>query len=126
MLNSNLIRKAISVAETSPGCGPRDCFRVGAIIFDKKRIYISKTNIIKTHTILSTFTLYPVLHAESHAITCLGLDRCNNKDMLVVRITKPGRLTMAKPCDTCQKVISLSGIRRVWYSDWNGDIQRYD
>lgn len=122
MLNPQLVKKAINVALTSPGCGPRDCFRVGAIIFDKKKIYTAKTNIIKTHTILSFLSLYPVLHAESHAIVCLGLDNTIGKDMLVVRVTKGKKLTMAKPCEVCQQVIAQAGIRRTWYSDWEGKI----
>ena len=55
-------------------------------------------------------------------------------EMNVLRFAKPGdvlevirfrkcnhELTMAKPCDLCMSEIKKSGIKKVRYTNWNGD-----
>jgi hypothetical protein len=38
----------------------------------------------------------------------------------VFRITHGGKISMAKPCDLCQRYLKLRGVRSVDYTDWDG------
>lgn len=58
------------------------------------------------------------LHAEMDLLKKIkGFDV---KEISIVRFTKSGTLTMAKPCRFCQKFLKKAGIKRVNYTDWNG------
>ncbi len=39
----------------------------------------------------------------------------------VVRFVKGGRPTMAKPCIHCQNFLRLKGVKRVKYTNWQGE-----
>jgi tRNA(Arg) A34 adenosine deaminase TadA len=59
------------------------------------------------------------LHAEMallKKIEGLGLKTVN-----VARFNSLGELTMAKPCKYCQSFLKNSGIRKVRYSNWDGN-----
>ena len=44
----------------------------------------------------------------------------------VIRVTKSGdRFTMAKPCPLCQEAIKKSGIKKVRYTNWDGEWEEY-
>jgi deoxycytidylate deaminase len=108
---------------TSEGVSKRNSYRVGAVIFKKKKPLTARANSRKTHRFLSSYTDYPCLHAETNAIIAHGIDNCDGCDILVVRINKKNKPTMAKPCFTCEQVIKDAGIRRVYYTDWDGMIK---
>ena len=38
----------------------------------------------------------------------------------VIRFSKCGHLTMAKPCQFCEKEIKKAGIKKVRYTNWSG------
>lgn len=59
------------------------------------------------------------LHAEANVCR---FARPGDK-LIVMRFLANGELTMAKPCDHCEDIIREAGIRRVKYTDWNGDWQ---
>ena len=125
-MNHKLVELATKVALSSKGVGSNRNYRVGAVLFDKRhRVYAAKCNSYKTHPILSSFTAYPHLHAESSCILHHGLDNCSGLALLTVRVRHPNnQLTMSKPCKVCQNVISKVGISSVFYSDWTGNIQK--
>ena len=41
----------------------------------------------------------------------------------VMRFLKSGKLSMAKPCQHCEKFLREAGIERITYSDWDGNYQ---
>jgi hypothetical protein len=45
-------------------------------------------------------------------------------DMLVIRCRKDGSKSMAKPCVKCLPRIQKAGVRYVYYTDWDGNIQK--
>ena len=47
-------------------------------------------------------------------------------DLIVMRFKADGSLSMARPCKHCQKHIKEAGIRRVHFSDWSGDLVRFN
>ena len=59
------------------------------------------------------------VHAEVDAIRSTG-DPCGAK-LYVARVTKSGKIGLAKPCERCQDAIRGAGIRKVFYTDENGE-----
>ena len=117
---------AISVAAQSEGVGKRKAFRVGAVLYKSKTVYSARCNQLKTHPLLAPYTKWPFLHAESSCIIHHGIDHCSGLDLLGVRLTPSGKLTMAKPCPTCESFMQDAGIRNVYYSNQEGEVVRND
>ena len=67
----------------------------------------------------------PTLHAELGCI--LNLDRAATEGttMLVVRVGKSGEYRMSKPCTMCRAVLSHVGVKKVYYTDENGELKSY-
>jgi len=42
--------------------------------------------------------------------------------MVVIRINANGSLTQSMPCVKCVQFMKMCGVKRVYYSNWNGDI----
>jgi tRNA(Arg) A34 adenosine deaminase TadA len=123
-MNRRMVEICKAVTMTGDGVGKRNSYRVGAILFEKNRVLTAKVNSLKTHPALKRFTQYPYLHAESACILGHGLDYCAGTSMLVLRLHRDNNtLSCAKPCDTCMSMIELAGVRKVWYSDWDGEIR---
>lgn len=64
------------------------------------------------------------LHSECDAIrkiTNLDLSECI---IIVIRKTKNGKITMARPCGNCMSVIKHYKLKEIVYSDWNGEMIR--
>ena len=62
------------------------------------------------------------LHAELGAI--LGIERSTTQGstVYVARINKEGEARISKPCSMCQNAMEFVGIRRVVYTDAEGDV----
>lgn len=100
-----------------------------AIAFDgNKPIEISQNNPIKichkAYKIgqrfnISTYQEYPYVHAESHLVSKL-LDCYNAIDtdlsIVVLRINRPGKILLSKPCENCQKILDAVGLKKVYWS----------
>jgi deoxycytidylate deaminase len=94
-------------------------YRLGSLVMDKSRIVGRGCNKLKTDPNLRKRGYYSI-HSESAAI----MDARGNGDtLIVVRIRKNGKLTMAKPCDKCLLFAKENGIKKIVYSDWLGEIQ---
>ncbi len=98
-------------------------FRVGAILLEKGRVVAAKTNSYKTHPLLAKYSEWPFQHAESACIIHRGIDNCDESTMIVARVNKKNKLTMAKPCECCYEFIKDAGIRSVFYSNWDGNFE---
>ena len=46
--------------------------------------------------------------------------------LMVIRYLADGTPSMAKPCVYCQKFIKESGISKVEYTDWEGNIREWE
>ncbi len=58
------------------------------------------------------------LHAE---MALLKKCKVNEIDTIhVIRFSKKGVVTMSKPCNYCQKFLRRHGVKKVFYTDWNG------
>jgi len=38
----------------------------------------------------------------------------------VFRITLGGKISMAKPCELCQRYLKIRGVKSIDYTDWDG------
>ena len=47
-----------------------------------------------------------------------------NDTLIVIRFMKNGNLTMAKPCPHCEAKIRKMNLRKVYYTDWEGNFVR--
>ena len=61
-------------------------------------------------------------HAES--LACTHSKKFDSPDLYVTRYLATGQVTMAKPCKHCQIAIKRTNIKRVFYTDWDGNWQR--
>ncbi len=123
-ISKSVLIKSYETALSAEGVGPRQCYRVGAVLFSGKRKFVNaKTNTGKSHPALKAFTNFPYLHAETNCVLSHGLDNCNRLSLCITRVRRDGQRTMARPCATCEAVIKHVGIQQVWYSNWNGEYE---
>ena len=64
-------------------------------------------------------------HAEAHALQLARRAGGKIRAVYVLRWTKQGRLTMARPCPHCSELLWKAGVpaRIVHYSDWEGKMR---
>lgn len=107
------------------------CYTVYAAIADKKGqiISIGKNSFVKTHPKQRSYNLYRnpnkiFLHAEIDALLKYKTD--NAYMMIVARVTKSGLIKNAKPCFGCFTAIMESNIKKVFYTNDDGDLTLLD
>jgi deoxycytidylate deaminase len=113
MKNQSLIKLAKNEAEKS-----EHKFRVGAVIFDGKRIISRGHN----HANAWSSKLHPrfkkwntSIHAEAMAILN-ARRRLKGKSIVVVRINRNGDYMLALPCEHCMSYLQYVGIKNIMYS----------
>ena len=62
-------------------------------------------------------------HAEMILLDRIGEIR-SGEVINVVRFTNRGHLTMARPCRWCQDYMRKHGVRRVRYTNWEGEWEK--
>jgi deoxycytidylate deaminase len=99
-------------------------YHIVALLYRNKSIIRIGYNQCKTHRRFGRvqdngFENYH-LHAEMDAlISSKPGDR-----LFVLRFSKNGDLTMAKPCKYCMEFIKSHGIKCVHFSNWDGEIEK--
>ena len=78
-------------------------------------------NKTKQHPILlKKYKLYST-HAECDVIL---KSKNEGNILIVVRVRRQdGKFTMAKPCKKCMSFIKDSGIKKIWFTNWNGELE---
>ena len=106
--------------------------RVGAVIVEKNRIISTGHNSSKTSTIQDRYNKYreiddsniciPRVHAEIAAITPLLKQNIDwaHTSIYVYRELKNGHISCARPCKACAQLIRELGIKKIFYTDWDG------
>ena len=94
--------------------------RVGAVVMKGSRVLSSGFNSLR----YSHITGRPTRHAEASAIGKLLQERrisdLAGSDIYVTRFTRAGHVSCARPCPHCESLIRSVGIRRVFYTDFDG------
>lgn len=108
---------AISAAEKSD----HEKWKLGSVIWRGGSVLSTGFNRIRNDPSVVEDEKYfhCTVHAEADAIRNAG-DTIGAK-LFVARVTKGGNLALAKPCLRCMEVIRDNGIKKVYYTDENGE-----
>ena len=95
--------------------------KLAAAIFNKNKFVCMGHNKTKQHPILlKKYKLYST-HAECDVIL---KSKNEGNILIVVRVRRQdGKFTMAKPCKKCMSFIKDSGIKKIWFTNWNGELE---
>lgn len=96
-------------------------------IFDKKRILSIGTNDYNKHHPYHKMGEYrgfksnpehyrPCLHSEISALLRLGEEDCSRYVFINVRIDNNNKISIAKPCQNCQKILDGVGYKKIIYT----------
>jgi deoxycytidylate deaminase len=58
----------------------------------------------------------PCLHSEISALIKLGEQDCSRYTFVNVRIDNNNKISLAKPCQNCQRILDQVGYKRIIYS----------
>lgn len=113
--NANHLAMAIKAASDTRLCK----FKHGAVIYDKKGNILSIGRNIPHYC-----PSYPslLLHAEADAILKCKRSDLKNANILVVRVSK-NKLRNSKPCKHCMSMLASVGIKNIYYSSINEEIE---
>ncbi len=106
-------------------------YTVYAAIADKKGqiVSIGKNSFIKTHPKQYSYNQYRnphkiFLHAEIDALLKYKSD--NGYVMIIARMTKTGLIRNAKPCIGCFGALQESNIKKIFYTNDDGELTLLD
>lgn len=103
--------------------------RIGAVIFNNKRIISSGHNGLRTSSNIPDKHKNYInsLHAEQAALLNVDWNKVKGCSILVMKISKTkGSLSNAKPCPMCYKILKHVGIKKIYYTNEKGEIVLYD
>lgn len=81
---------------------------------------INKYIMVKTN---SSRSVRISIHAEHDCLSNCHFKYCKGLDILVIRIGTSDNLLNSRPCDLCIQKMKEKGIRKVFYSNCNGEIK---
>lgn len=119
MPSKSIIRAAYSAAEQSD-----HIMKVGAVLFKGGSVIRSACNNTKGLTAYLKYNKYGTRHAEMNVINNIPEDVLSDLSLLVVRVNRKGELTCAKPCQSCFKALLDVGLKKVYYTDYTGEVVR--
>ena len=124
-----MYKRYFELAAKEAQCSDFNKFHIGCIAVYKNKIVGKGCNTYKTHPIPKMYVKYrfskeelktvkPLLHAEMNCIISI---KCNIEDysklkLFICRVSKTGKMGMARPCPSCMKFIMNKGIKDIYYS----------
>lgn len=103
--------------------------KIGAVVFKGKRILSTGYNSIRSSRMSNKHKNFiNSLHAEQHALLNLDWSKLKGCSILVMKVSKTGKLSNAKPCPLCSKLLNHVGIKDIYYTNEQGVItnEKYD
>jgi deoxycytidylate deaminase len=94
--------------------------KLGAVVLNKGKITGMGFNQLKTHSGLRKDYGYYSQHAEARAV--LNSNGCGDT-IVVARRGRDGKVTMSKPCEKCMRLLKNKGIKKIFYTNWEGNIE---
>ncbi len=73
--------------------------------------------------VVSTGTNHDEVHAEVQALRKLWPDHRRGTTVVSIRMTRGGRIAMAKPCPMCESYMKEWGVKKVIYSNAMGQME---
>lgn len=96
--------------------------KVGAAVFKGSRLISIGWNSTKTHP--NSKTRHKAHHAEFSALIGNYKYDLMGSTIFVARVTPGGAISMAKPCDECQKIIGAAGVKKVYFTNHAGNVEK--
>lgn len=122
MLPVGILNKAIEMAKKSDYYP----YKIGAVIFNKKRIISCGFNSVRSFSAISNkYKKYiESCHAEQNAIMKVrDKKKLKNASIIVIRINHFSEsISNARPCENCMRSIRFFHIKNIYYSDSKGQI----
>ena len=109
------VREAIKAARRSDF----HSHRVGAAVFLGATLIATGYNQHKSHPKSTQWTV----HAEFDSLIRLKED-LSNAVLYVARLTRTNKLSCSKPCAACQQLITKFGIKKVFYTNHQGILEK--
>jgi len=108
---------AVATAEKSD----HDKWRLGSVVWRGGSVLSTGVNRVKNDpsVVEDSKHFHCSIHAEADALRNAGDTR--GARLFVARVTRSGNLALAKPCSRCMEAIREHGIKRVYYTDENGE-----
>src|SRR5512133_1397237 len=79
--------------------------------------------IFRGGSIIATGANHDNIHAEVSALNSLWPSERRGTKVVSIRVTRSGKIGMAKPCVNCERYLRDNGVKTVYYSDNNGMMQ---
>jgi cytidine deaminase len=108
----NFVNKHIQLAIKVAHTGLHDQYRVGSVLINKGNVASVGANNHKTHPISG----FKTTHSEIQAIIGVRWSDISGPIIFVARININGKVGMAKPCLSCQKVLREYGVRKAYFT----------
>jgi cytidine deaminase len=96
---------------------------MGALLTRAGRIISIGINSHKSHPKMG---LVKTLHAEVSCLIGVRYQDLSGATMYVSRVNKNGKIGMAKPCTICQAVLAEYNVRRIYYTNSAGQIEKME
>lgn len=125
---SKRIRRGLRAAINAARLSSFYSHRVGAVIFKGRRLISTGFNKKKTHPLLEELEAdcYSQ-HAEFDAILKFlqtqDPSQITDAILFVARLTRTDRVSFSRPCEACQEVIEKFGLKRVYFTNYHGDME---
>lgn len=74
--------------------------------------------------VVSTGVNHDTIHAEVQALKKLWPDHRRGTTVVSIRMTRGGKLGLAKPCAECEAYMREAGVKTVLYSNAQGKMER--
>lgn len=115
-MSSSAMALAVATAEKSDHAK----WKLGSVLWRGGSVLSTACNRIRNDPDVVENSKYFLctVHSEVAAIKAAG--DVSGAKLFVARRRRDGGLGLAKPCDRCMKVIRASGVRRVFYTDDQG------
>ena len=110
-------RECIAVAK----CSSHKTFNIGAVLVAKGSIVATACNLAGTTGGLENKFSG---HAEARLLDSPPAIAAKGAEVYVLRLAKSGKLSMARPCPSCQHWLELREVSRCYYTDELGIWQR--
>lgn len=123
MITGRSIDRMLRYAIKAAACSDNERAKVGAALFKgNKLIAVSWNDTRKTHP--DSPYRFKAIHAEFGVF--LGNHKIDvyNGTLFVARVDKHGKLKIAKPCGLCEKFIRAAGIRKIFYTNRDGAVEK--
>ena len=115
---NNYIEKLVKLASNSP-----IQYKHGACLLKGNKTYSFGFNKFNKEIYLNNQMIKFTIHAEMDAIYKTKNKNIKGMDILIIRIGKINdNLKYSRPCNNCIEKMMRRGIRKVYYSNHNGEI----